>query len=481
MVGFVFYDTETTGLRPGWDQIVQFGAIRTDEKLNETGRFEVRCRLQPHTVPHPAALLANGLSIGDLINPELPSHYHMICQVRAQLLAWSPAIIVGYNSMRFDEEMLRHDFFQSLHPAYLTSSHGNARADVLSLALAASALPPPCLVVPIGDNGRPIFKLTELATANGLVADGTHDALADAEITLSLARLVRDRSSDSWQRFVRFSNKAAVADFVAAEEAFVLTEFFGNEASHRAVACLGPIPDNPNGRFCLDLSEDPTAWAAMDDEALRIAITRKGSPVRRLAVNGAPTLTALWEAAAPMLGSLDVDLVERRARDLRDDTSLRARIIEAYTAGWTARTPSTHPEGRLYEGGFPGLADQGRMREFHQASPLARACIAEHFDDPRLAAFARRLVYAENRGSLDEASRLKGDLILAQRLLNGGGGLSLAAAMVLVDDLLAGGSEEQVALLAEYRTWLADRHRRIEAFLARQSSARPSPESALDV
>lgn len=481
MVGFVFYDTETTGLRPSWDQIVQFAAIRTDENLNETGRFEVRCRLQPHTVPHPAALLANRLPIGRLIDPELPSHYRMICQVREQLLAWSPAIIVGYNSMRFDEEMLRHSFFQSLHPAYLTSNHGNARADVLNLTLAASALPPPCLEVPTGDNGRPTFKLAQLATANGLVADSAHDAMADAEITLNLARLVRDRSSELWQRFVRFSKKATVVDFVAAEDAFVLTEFFGNEAYHRAVTSLGPVPDNPNGQFCFDLSEDPSLWAGMDDEALRIAIARKGGPVRRLAVNSAPALAALWEVPDEMLGGLEIDLIERRARDLRDDPGLRARIIKAYTAGWTARTPSAHPEEQLYDGGFPGPADEERMREFHDAGRLDRTQLAERFDDPRLAAFARRLVHAEHRGSLNETSRLEGDLILAERLLNGGGGLTVSSAMTIIDDLLATGVGDQVDLLTGYRTWLADRRGRIEAFLDLRNASHASSEPAVDV
>ena len=62
-MGFVFFDTETTGLRHGFDQIVHFAAIRTDNDLNEVDRFEARSRLLPHVVPHPSALLTNGLPI----------------------------------------------------------------------------------------------------------------------------------------------------------------------------------------------------------------------------------------------------------------------------------------------------------------------------------------------------------------------------------------------------------------------------------
>ncbi|MFT7573222.1 MAG: exodeoxyribonuclease-1 [Paracoccaceae bacterium] len=53
---FVFYDTETTGTDTAFDQMLQFGAIRTDDDLNEIDRFEIRCMLLPHVVPAPMAL-----------------------------------------------------------------------------------------------------------------------------------------------------------------------------------------------------------------------------------------------------------------------------------------------------------------------------------------------------------------------------------------------------------------------------------------
>ncbi|PBB84538.1 exonuclease domain-containing protein [Mesorhizobium sp. WSM3876] len=469
MAGFVFYDTETTGLKFGWDQIVHFAAIRTDENLNEVSRFEARCRLQPHTIPHPAALLTNRLPISRLTDHDLPTHYGMICAIREQLLAWSPAIILGYNSMRFDEEMLRHALFQSLFPAYLTSNHGNSRTDVLNLALAAAALPPHCLNVPLNESGRPTFRLERLAAANGLNAREAHDAMSDAETALTLARIVRDRSVDVWQRFVRFSKKATLADFVVAEDAFVLTEFFGNDAYHRAVTCIGSIPDNVNGRFCLDLSDDPDGWAVMNDDTLRLAIARKGSPVRRIAVNAAPAVAALWEAPEAMLGGLEIDLLEARGRRIRDDVELSARIVQAYTAGWQPRTPSLHPEDQLYFGGFPLPPDESRMQEFHAASWAGRARIAEEFDDARLVAFGRRLVHVEHRSALDEAARLHSDLALADRLLNdAGGGLTLGLALAAVDEMCTTGTPDPQGLLLSYRDWLIQRTERVEEFLQRR-------------
>lgn len=37
-------------------------------------------------------------------------------------MSWRPAVFVGFNSIRFDEEMLRHALFQCLYPVYLTST-----------------------------------------------------------------------------------------------------------------------------------------------------------------------------------------------------------------------------------------------------------------------------------------------------------------------------------------------------------------------
>ena len=51
MTAYVFYDTETMGTPTSFDQILQFGAIKTDEGLNELDRFEVRCCLLPQVIP----------------------------------------------------------------------------------------------------------------------------------------------------------------------------------------------------------------------------------------------------------------------------------------------------------------------------------------------------------------------------------------------------------------------------------------------
>lgn len=463
-MGFVFYDTETTGLKQGFDQIVQFAAIHTDADLVELDRFEMRCRLQPHVIPHPSALLANGISIGQLTDPNLPSHYDMVASIRRQLAAWGPAIFVGYNSIRFDEEMLRHAFFQSLFPAFLTTMPPNCRADAMNLVLAACAARPASLSLPTGPEGRPTFKLAAVAQANGLDATRAHNAMGDAEMTLELCRRVQAGADDVWQRFVRFSNKAVVADFVRNEEYFFLTEFFGGEATHRLVTRLGSAPNDTNGHLCWDLETNPADLADMDDLALNEVVCRPIGPVRRLRVNAAPSVCAHWDA--PEWLEFDPGVAERRAAWLQAHSDFVARVVGLYAERWKDAEPSAHPELRLYSDPFPGPADEARMWDFHESGKARRLSLARDFDDARLRAFGHRLVYAEHRSALPEADRVKADRRLASRLIEEAGGpLTLPVALALVDQECDRVTGAQRDLLFEYRAWLKARLDRASAHL----------------
>jgi len=467
-MGFVFFDTETTGLKHGFDQIVHFAAIRTDANLNEVDRFEARSRLLPHVLPHPAALRTNGLPIGRLLDPSLSSHYDMVRAIRQRLLSWSPSIFVGYNSIRFDEEMLRHALFQALHPAYLTSNHNNSRADVWGLVMAAAAVSPACLSVPIGPEGRPIFRLEQLASANGVAHERAHDALSDVVATLELCRLVHQRSPELWQRFVRFSKKATVADFVEAEDGFMLTEFFANQAYHAPVVCIGRDPDQANGRFCLGLNGDVDRLAAMTDDELRTELAQKPCPVRRLRINAAPTLTALYDAPEVMLDGVDIEAIEAQARRVKGDSALCSRLVSAYTSTREPRVPSPHPEERLYDG-FPGPQDEARMIAFHDADWRDRLSIVQSFDDERLRFFGLRLLYFEARSVLPEGLRLELERALSGHLVDDdAGGLTLEQALREIEETLSDGASDVGGTLADYRTYLVGRMARVTDFRAKQ-------------
>lgn len=464
-MSFVFFDTETTGLKRGFDQILHFAAVRTDANLNEVARFEARSRLQPHVLPHPSALCTNGLPIERLTDANLPSHYAMVGNIRRTLISWSPSIFVGFNSIRFDEEMLRHALFQSLYPAYLTSNHRNCRADALSLVMAADAVSPAQLVVPVSEEGRRTFRLQHLAAANGVAHAHAHDAMSDVLATVELCRLVYQRSPELWQRFVRFSNKATVADFVDAEDGFVLTEFFGGQAYHTPVVCIGVDPDQANGRICLSLNQDVGQLAGMNDVELQAHMAQKPSPVRRFRVNAAPTLTAFFDAPEHMLDGGSIDQIEDRARRVKADSDLRTRLVAAYIATREPYPLSPHIEERIYDG-FPGPDDEGRANAFHQASWPDRLSIVQSFEDERLQWFGLRLMYFEARAVLPPAIRAEIERRLADQLAGDGSGCLTYEQALAETDKLMGERADHDGLLSRYRIYLQDRSARAAAFRA---------------
>ena len=60
---FYFYDTETSGLNPKWQRIMQFAGIRTDEDFNEIGEpHNWLVKLTPEILPDPEAILVTGIT-----------------------------------------------------------------------------------------------------------------------------------------------------------------------------------------------------------------------------------------------------------------------------------------------------------------------------------------------------------------------------------------------------------------------------------
>ena len=228
---FVFYDTETTGTSRHYDQILQFAAVYTDDDLNEIDRFELRCRLLPHVIPTAGTILVTGVSLHRLLDPALPSHHDFICRCHAKLTEWSPATFIGYNSVRFDEQLLRQAFYQNLKPIYLTNTDGNARQDLLPLMRAANCVSPGTFSMPKNDNGKVSFKLDRVAPANGFIDHDAHDALGDVLATIHLARLLKDRAPDVWRRSLAFCNRSGVERFIDSNDCFYLIDTVRNDGA----------------------------------------------------------------------------------------------------------------------------------------------------------------------------------------------------------------------------------------------------------
>jgi exodeoxyribonuclease-1 len=460
-MAFVFYDTETTGISTGFDQILQFAAIRTDDDLKEVDRIEMRCRLHPHVVPSPGALAVTGMTIDKLLDEALPCHYEMIREIRTKLIDWTPATFIGYNSLRFDEELLRKALFRTLHAPYLTNTGGNCRADAFVLVQLASEFAPECLKLPTSDKGKLVFKLDQVAPLNGFNHSNAHDALADVQATIHLAHCVRERAPGLWQRFLQFATKASAQQFLEEQDAVLLTEFYFNRPYHYVVAAIGPEPGNAAAVLALDLQHDLNWLVSLPFDDLVTWLGKSPKKVRKVRTNACPSIAALADVPANMLGGLGRDEIAHRAAWLRGDAALKARLIEAAMATAIDYEDSPYVEEQIYSGGFVPRSDEALMETFHEVPWEERPAIVEQMKDERLRYHGRLLIHELHPELLQDDHRHGVDALIWERLLTEEAPkdtwTSLHKALADTEQMISEGNPAKLDILAGLRTHLLAR------------------------
>ena len=114
-MNYLFYDLETTGLCESFDQIVRFAAILSNENLEVIDRYEISIQLRPDVVPSPYALIVTRLGIDDITSGV--SEYDALKQIH-NIFNKPNQINLGYNSLNFDNNMLRFGFYRNLLDPY---------------------------------------------------------------------------------------------------------------------------------------------------------------------------------------------------------------------------------------------------------------------------------------------------------------------------------------------------------------------------
>ncbi len=382
---FVFYDLETSGTSPAFDQPLQFAAILTGGDLNEIERIDFRCRLSPHILPAPWALAVTGVTPDTLTDPSLPTAFEFSQQIGRLIETWGPATWVGYNNIAFDEEVMRQMFYQNLHPnPYLTQMDGNDRLDVIKLVYATWVFANDTLNWATNENGNTIFKLDQLAPANGFSNHNAHDALGDVEATIHIARLIRDRAPQVWEQSLRNRSKESVRGMMQNGEVLALVERFG-AAPPRAFwgAYAGQNPKNANALAFMDLEQaDPKELSQAGSDAVADAVSASPMLVRTVTINKAPNIFKVTDVEQKL---------QQRADDLMEMPKLHAAIGAALAERYAECSEPEHVEQQIYSG-FYSRDDKRKLSQFQHASWEQRLDIARSFEDRRLRWLGSRLI-----------------------------------------------------------------------------------------
>ncbi|WP_296947170.1 exodeoxyribonuclease I [uncultured Massilia sp.] len=445
---FLWHDYETFGAEPRRDRPAQFAAIRTDADLNEIGEpIMLYCQPAPDYLPDPQSCLITGIVPQHCLEHGVPEHAFAaaICAAFSE-----PGTIgVGYNTIRFDDEVTRFLFWRNLIDPYAREwQNGCGRWDLLDVVRMAYALRPDGIAWPRHDDGRPSFKLEHLTRDNGLAHDAAHDALSDVRATIALARLLRARQPKLFDFCLELRRKDRVAAEMglhldpAQRQPFLHVSgmFPAERGCLSLVWPLATHPTNKNEVLVWDCRHDPSELFTLDADTIRQRLFTRAAdlpegvtrlPVKSVHLNKSPMLVANLKTLSPELAQrweLDVAQCQAHARIAAggpDMTALWQQVFQRDGEGGAADVDED-----LY-GGFVGNSDRRRLEALRAESPARLAAARPGFDDKRLGELVFRYRARNFPDTLSAEEAQAWEEHRAARLFDGAGGART------VDDLFA--------------------------------------------
>jgi exodeoxyribonuclease-1 len=392
---YLFYDIETTGLNKAFDQVLEFAAIRTDQRLNELERHTISVNLRPDVIPSPRAILTNRIFVSDLAKGM--REYEATEQIH-QLVNHPGTISLGYNTLGFDDEFLRFSFHRNLLPPYTHQfKNGCRRMDLFPMAVLYWLYKRDVITWP-EINGKPSLKLENIGSANRMASGRAHEAMVDVATTVELARRFYQKKK-MWQYLEGYFEKETDAHRMR-ELPIAFQSGAGNH--HQALAVSGEFGPGQNYQVpVISIGSsipysNQTLWLRMDLPQLRqtnsdtisetswIIRKRMGEPVILL-----PPQDRYWK----LIGEERCAVFEENLSWLQENPDLFQKIVTYYREFRYPFIPDLDPDAALYQNGFYSRADEKCCRMFHKASSDQKASIISQFSNPVARILARRIIY----------------------------------------------------------------------------------------
>lgn len=412
---FFIHDYETFGKHPARDRPAQFAGVRTDMDFNIIGEpLVIYCRPADDYLPEPEAVMITGITpqvaLAKGVNEvEFARQIHDAFSVPG-------TCIMGYNNIRFDDEVSRNIFYRNFYDPYAYSwQNGNSRWDLLDALRACYALRPEGIVWPENDDGLPSFRLEHLTKANGISHEQAHDAMSDVYATIAMAKLFKQAQPKLFEYLFTLRNKnkiSALIDIPQMKPLVHVSGMFGAARSNTSwVVPLAWHPDNRNAVIMCDLAGDMTPLLELDSETLRERLyTRRDAleadqsavPLKLVHINKCPVLAPANTLRPEDAERLGID--RQRCLDnlalLRNNASVREKVVELFAEA-PAFVASDDVDLRLYDGFF-GDADRMAMKIIQETAPQNLPALDLTFADNRLEPLFFRYRARNFPGTLDD-------------------------------------------------------------------------------
>jgi exodeoxyribonuclease-1 len=436
---FLWHDYETFGATPRRDRPAQFAAIRTDAELNEIGDpIMVYCQPAPDFLPDPVSCLITGITPQQCLEWGVPEH-KFAAQIE-KAFSQPGTIGVGYNTIRFDDEVTRFMFWRNLIDPYAREwQNGCGRWDLLDVVRMTYALRPEGIEWPLREDGRPSFRLEDLARANHLAHESAHDALSDVRATIGLARLIRSKQPRLFDFCFSLHKKDRAAQETGMHLAPELRQPFLHvsgmfPAERGCIGLVWPLashPTNKNEVIVWDCSHDPSELFALDADTIRLRMfTRTDAlpegvtrlPVKSIHLNKSPMLVSnLKTLSDEMAARWGIDLEQGRAHAAMiaggpDMAAVWAQVFRRDASGGAVDVDED-----LY-GGFIGNGDRRKLDALRAEKPEKLATASPSFDDARLHELMFRYRARNFPQTWSEAEQAQWEQHRANRLFDGEAG-----------------------------------------------------------
>ena len=472
---FYWHDYETFGADPSRDRPCQFAGLRTDFELNVIGEpLVIFARPADDMLPHPQACLITGITPQQALAEGVPE-----CEFMARIheeLARPGTCGVGYNSLRFDDEITRYTLYRNFFDPYAREwQNGNSRWDIIDMVRATCALRPEGIQWPLRDDGLPSFRLEDLTAANGIAHAAAHDALSDVHATIAVAGLIKQRQPKLFDYVLHNRGKRAVLaqlDLEHMKPVLHVSGMFG--ASRHNIALIVPLamhPTNKNEVICYDLAADPSCISELDAEHLAQRLFRRKEEqvdgqerpgIKSVHINKCPILITPKMADPATAERLGIDgavcrahlaqLREYRARDPRGFVAKLHAVFEQRTF-----VETTDTDRMLYGGGFFTDGDKRIMDQIRSTEPVELGAQTFSFQDQRLPEMLFRYRARNYPDTLSPQERAQWEEYRFARLTEPDAGASIVLEQyhdlieqLLQDDSLA---QDKTALLQQLQAY----------------------------
>jgi len=452
---FLWHDYETFGPNARCDRPAQFAAIRTDAQLNEIGAPIMHyCQPTPDFLPDPQSCLITGITPQQCLQRGLPEY--QFAAIVEQALSESGTIGVGYNTIRFDDEITRFMFWRNLIDPYAREWQNRCgRWDILDVVRTTYALRPEGIDWPTHPDGSPSFKLEHLSAANGLAHIEAHDALSDVRATIALARLIREKQPRLFDFCLGLHKKDRVAQEIGLPLSRPFLHVSGMFPAQRGcLAIVWPLgwhPTNKNEMIVWDLADDPSELLSLDADTIRLRMFSKTDalpagvsrlPIKSIHLNKSPIVIGNLNTLPDVMAQrwqLDIAVAMRHAL-AAPAASARLATMWRDIFQHAQDTVTVDVDLDLY-GGFVGNQDRRVLERLRQLSPLQLAAAHPRFQDRRLDELLLRYRARYFPATLSDDEMRHWQAFRAARLLDGASQMRTVAQLLAEIESIAGAAD----------------------------------------